>query len=250
MAGISRSLSLILLAAAAMLFTVGSAACGTSLVKRDRFEWTQYDKNAWQQEKDGVLVENRPVTSLPATFVATTQACTQDGRLIIDQAGAKVMERISVAQPGQIWYQVAITNNNDNIIRLDRAVIRLTDPAGNMMEPLSKDDVNSLLLAARPCPSTHETLPTFASIKMLTRNAELLPGTTTTAWLAFKPANIRIPGVWKLTLYEIPTATNDAGDVSRRTQFELRTLRKRFIDTYEVGMFKSDKLVNTEEVTN
>ena len=85
-------------------------------------------------------------------------------------------------------------------------------------------------------------------VKIFDRNNEVLPKTTVTGWMFFKPAKVLMPGTWKLAVYEVPVVTDDAGRVTKTTKFDLRTVVKKFVDTYRSeGMFSESKLVKSEE---
>jgi len=48
--------------------------------------------------------------------------------------------------------------------------------------------------------------------------------------------------------YEVPVEVDDAGRVTKTTHFDMRTIVKKYVDTWQVEAFKDDKLLNTEEV--
>lgn len=210
-----------------------------------------FDKAENSQTKDGITVENKPVKELPSTFYATVQDCYQDGRPAVDQAGQRIMAKVQFHRTGQLWYQVAITNGTEHVVRLNSVVMRLFDPAGNQWEPLSKDELASEFQANFPCPSANQALTQFRSVKLIDRNSEILPHTTLTGWFAFKPTDWRVPGMWKLAVYEVPVAVDDAGRVTKTTRFEIRQVVKKFIDTFrKEGAFSSPQLVDSKEVTD
>lgn len=230
---------------------VAMVGCGPSIRTSTRLDWKPYDANEYRQSKDGIVVENREVKELPAQFFATGQACNASGVPLTNQQGEPVMERFSIARQGQLWFQLAITNENEHVVRLNSVVIRTFDPAGNQIEPTSKEDAIATLQANRPCPSTLQAGAGFRLLKFIDRNVELLPGTTTTGWLLMQPPSIQLPGTWKLALYDVPTATDPAGNITRKTRFELRTVVKKYVDTFRrEGPFDPEKLVETKEVTD
>ena len=73
---------------------------------------------------------------------------------------------------------------------------------------------------------------------MIDRNVELLPNlVTTTGWIGFQvPSLDQFSGTWKLAMYDVPTSTNEAGQTTRKTQFEIKTVATKFVDTYEVSL--------------
>jgi hypothetical protein len=230
------------------VFVMLSVGCGPSITTRVRYDSKPFSDAEYRQQKDGVTVENRALKELPPTFYAKAQACTPQGIPAVDGAGQPVMQRVSISQPGQIWYQVAITNGTGHVIRLNSVVIRQFDPAGNQAEPIGKEDLLSTFMANRPCPSTQQAAAQFRMIKMLDRNTEILPDSTVTGWLAFQPSTWPIPGVWKLAVYEVPVATSDAGAVTKTTRFELREVVKKYVDTFQQDSpFAERRLLKTTE---
>lgn len=224
-----------------------ASACGPSISTQVRYDMQAFDQNENKQTKDGITVENKPVKEMPANFYATVEDCTRPP----NQDGSPAMTNVQFPAVGQLWYQVAITNDTEHVVRLNSVIVRLFDPAGNQWESLTKDELVSEFQVNFPCPSGNKAVSKFRSIKLIERNAEILPHTTITGWLAFKPTDWRIPGMWKLAVYEVPIATDDAGKVTKTTRFEFRQVVKKFIDTYrQEGMFSSPKLVDTKEVTD
>lgn len=229
----------------------GLWACGPSISTQTRFDMQPFNKDENRQVKDGITIENKPVKELPPAFFTTVQACTEEGGPARDEAGRPVMTKVQYAMPGQLWYQVAITNDTEHVVRLSSVVVRMFDPAGNQWEPMSKDDLASEFQGSFPCPSANQALTTFRAVKLITRDAEILPHTTITGWFAFKPTDWKIPGVWKLAVYEVPIAVDEAGKVTKTTRFEIRQVVKKFVDTYrQEGAFAERKLVESKEVTD
>lgn len=229
-------------------------ACGPQISKQVRYEWQDYNAAESKQTSEGITVENKPVKEFPPTFYVTVQDCDKNtGSPYVDDYKKPVMAKVPVTAPGQFWFQVAVTNNTDHVVRLNSVVIRFFDPASNQFEPLSKDDIAADYSSTRGACLVQASQGTsqIKSIKLVDRNAELLPNTTITGWLAFKPDKLDIPGVWKLSIYEVPVATDEAGKVTKTTKFEIRQVVKKFVDTYRSeNAFSPSKLVETQEVTD
>jgi hypothetical protein len=228
--------------------------CGPTTRTAMRLEWKPFDGNEYRQSKDGLTVEERELKELPPQFFATGQRCDENGipmfKTTLDgkRTSEPEVERFGILAPGQLVYQVAITNENEHVVRLSSAVIRLFDPAGNQNEPLTKDDLVAARLASRRCPSTQEAMAQLRTVKLLDRNVELLPKMTWTGWVVFQPPAVTVPGTWKLAFYDLPTQTDPAGNVTRRTRFELRTVVVKYIDTFQTdGFLKPERLVKSEK---
>jgi hypothetical protein len=222
----SRNMTLAVLASAMVV-----AACGPATFSRTRTDYAPYSAGELRQEKDGVIVELKPGTQLPPSFLATVPKCDQYGRVIVDRSGRPIMEQLSVARPNQIWHEVAITNHTDHVIRLNGVVPRLFDPGGTQYEALSRDDVNAQLYRERPCSSTEQAGFVLRSIKVFDRNIEIVPGTTSTFWIPFLPASKDMTGVWKFSVYELPVRLDSAGKPIRTTQFHMRLVAKSVTET-------------------
>jgi hypothetical protein len=155
---------------------------------------------------------------------------------------------VSFARRGQFWELLALTNQTDHVIRMNQVAIRVFDPSGNQIEPLTKDDLNSRLLSDRPCSSSHQAINQFRAIKVFDRNMEIVPGTTSTFWVAFAPPSMQMPGVWKFAIYEVPVKVDDAGRPTRTTRFDMRVIATQFVDTFtKESPFAEPKLVETKE---
>lgn len=234
--------------------------CGGGIIVRDKWEVGDYTPTQLRQENGGVKVTFKPAARDETELVGEVQACDPrtglpavyrdgEGPTLRDN-GKPIIEAVALAPKETWWVKVTIENNTDHIVRLDRSVVKLMDPAGNAHELLSKDEVEALLMAARPCSTTANLLPRLALIKLFTRQIELLPSTSYTAWLAFNPkVENLIAGTWKTVLYEVPVETDPAGNVIKTTRFELPTAIRHYRETYKSGgMFGSDAFVSREEV--
>ena len=225
------------------------AGCGPKNFSKTRIGFKPFDAKEFRQEKSGLIIENKEVKTLPAQFFASVQACNRRGQALVDQTGAAITERIALVAPGQMWFKVAISNNTEHVVRLNRSVTRLFDPAQNQLEPLSKEDLTGDLMAARPCPTTAAATPHLGRIKLLKRDAEVLPHTTYTGWLAFRPLDRAMPGIWKLALYELPVEVDATGNPTKTTRFELRSVATKYVDHYTKKPFSQPVLVRTEELS-
>jgi hypothetical protein len=104
---------------------------------RTRVVFDPYSPADSRQTKDGVVAELKFTREYPPSFIATVQRCDAAGRMVVDSLGQPVNERVSMARPGQMWEQIALTNQTDHVLRLNSVVIRLFDPSGNQIEPLT-----------------------------------------------------------------------------------------------------------------
>lgn len=214
-------------------------ACGSTTYSQTRTVWKPYSVTDNKQQKDGVIVElgqpviadPRQINRFPEAFFVIVQGCDSRGRLLYDGANP-VMVRVSVARPGQLWQLMSLTNNTDHVLRLNQVAIRLFDPSGNQIEPLSKEGVSVRLINERDCPSSQQAVSRLQALKIFDRNIEIVPGTTATFWVPFSPPSVELSGVWKYSIFDVPVQVDQTGNPIRTTRFEIRTVATKVVDTY------------------
>jgi hypothetical protein len=228
-----------------------ATACTPTTFTRTRIAWKPYDEREYKQQKERVTVEMKTVQDFPEVFYASVQACDQSGRPVADPFGKPIMERVSFVSPGQFWQQVAITNQTDHVIRFNNVAIRVFDPSGDQSEPLTRDDLVSMFFSRRPCRSSELAVNRFRGIKILDRNMEIVPGTTATSWIAFRPPSMQTPGIWKFAFYDIPVQVDQAGRTTKAARFEMRSVATMFTDTYvQDNLLSPPQLIETKETPN
>lgn len=228
----------------------GMVGCGPATFTTTKFVWEPFDARENRQQRDNVTVELKFVDELPPSFYATVARCDQLGRFVVDNNGRPYMERISLGTNDQVWQQIAVTNDTQNVIRLNGVVVRLFDPAGGQYTVMTKADLQAELLSKRPCPSTQQAAGVFAANPIFDRNIEIVPGTTSTFWVSFKPATRTMPGVWKVALYDVPVSLDPAGRPLRTTRFETRIAVKQVNETYRRdSLLATPQLLERTEVT-
>jgi len=226
------------------------SACGPATFTRVRMDFEPYSTADARQEKEGVVVELKYAKQFPPSFMATVAACDRYGRPIADPAGRPVMEQVSLARKGQYWEQMSITNHTDHVIRMNGVVVRLFDPGANQIEALSWEDLLASLYSERPCPSSQQAMQIFRANKIFDRNIEVVPGTTSTFWVAFNPPSMNMTGVWKFAIYEVPVKVDSAGRPVKTAQFEMRVVGRQFEDTYSSpGGLERATRVSSKEIS-
>jgi hypothetical protein len=236
-----------------LLMTAGVVAfvagCGPVTYTSTRIAYKPYAPGETRQEREGVVAEIHMPRGFGPEFFATVQACDRLGRLVIDGNRNPLMEQISFVRAGQFWQLVALTNQTEHVLRLNGVAVRVFDPAGNQLEPLTKADLRARLLGERPCPSSHRAINQFQSIKVFDRNMEIVPGTTTTFWVPFNTPSLGMPGVWKIAVYDVPVRVDEAGRPTKTTRFEMRLVVTRLVDVYRRdNAFAPARLIETKEI--
>ncbi|MES2784131.1 MAG: peptidoglycan-binding protein [Pseudomonadota bacterium] len=224
------------------------SACGSTTYQQKKIVWEPFDAKENRQQRDNVTVELKFVDELPPSFFATVAQCDQYGRLLVDKSGKPQPERISLGTIDQVWQQVSITNGTDNVLRLNGVVIRLFNPGGEQFNVLTMSDLRAALLSKRPCQTTQLAMNVFAANTIFDRNIEIVPGTTSTFWVAFRPTTRLATGIWKMALYDVPVSLDPAGRPLRTTRFETRISVKEVTNTYtRESLLAQPKLIESSE---
>jgi hypothetical protein len=125
-------------------------------------------------------------------------------------------------------------------------VLRLFDPGATPYEPLTFDDVRAELGVRHPCGITPASEAAMRTVKIFNRNIEIVPETTSSFWVAFKPTTLMVEGVWKFSAYEIPSVVDEAGRPTRTVRFEMRLLAKiTQVTTTQNSPFEAPKVVTS-----
>jgi hypothetical protein len=229
------------IAAASLLL----AACGPMTRTQTRWEFSPYSPTELRQQKDGITVEigDRRVESDP-TFRLTVFRCTPAGQIIVDSNRQPRLAEAFIYGDQQFWRQVSITNRTRHVLRLNSVVLRLFDPGATQYEPLTFDDIRADLGVRHPCGITPASEAALRSVKVFNRNIEIVPETTSTFWVAFRPATLMVEGVWKFAAYEIPSVVDEAGRPTRTTRFEMRLVAKATsITTTQDSPFEKPRVI-------
>jgi hypothetical protein len=227
------------------------AGCGTSTFTRTRLEFSPLNDGGNKQTKNKITFERHDVKTIPPEFIATIPECDgRTGEIKLDPISKKpYTTKITALPSGSMLEKISITNNTGHVVRLNSAVISAFDPADNQYQMLSKDEILSYLYQQFPCPPSQSGLANQVRLyRLIDRNTELLPNRTTTGYLVYKPADVTMPGVWKLAIYDLPVETNAAGTVVKTLNFELKSVAKMYKDTYTQEFLKPPVKISTVEV--
>lgn len=237
----------VFLMAFALIAVVG---CGPTTFTRTRVDFQPYQDDENKKTDSGITIERYDLENIPPEFYKTVQACDpEDGKLYVNSSGEPVMEKELAVPKDAMIEKIAITNNTGHIIRLNTTVIAAFDPAGNQYDILNKQEIASYLQQERPCPNTMQLANQLNMVKLINRNTELLPNRTKTGYLVYKPHDPTMPGVWKLSFYELPVKTNAAGTPTKTVNFTFRSVCKKYKDTYRrESAFATPEKISTEEI--
>lgn len=182
-------------------------------------------------DKDGLLIEVKPIglqnyANFPKVYT-TTDYATADGKT------KGVMNYIVLDIPA---FEFSITNNTGHVIRFSKATLKMQDNNGEMYDAKMKSDINDMIdIFAQSYKAQGVVINTLPlktkvqSIKIIDRNFELLPNITEKGYFCPNLALASIAATekflaerqyLKVLLYEIPTLTDEAGEVKKTTNFE------------------------------
>lgn len=165
-------------------------------------------------------------------------------------------------------FEVRVLNQTGHAIRMRGAIFKLVDAAGNLYDAMPKDKAVANLMDSFSIAATKQGVSVtpagqamarsaLQQVKFLDENSQLLPDIADTYLLAFdlpfEPSYEGMNG-WlagqaalQLKIYEVPTKTDEAGNITKRVAFEFPLTVKTFKDTYEIGLM-DNKLVSSVEV--
>lgn len=245
-----RRITRSILVAAASLAALSLTACGPSIRTAVRYTSAPVADADLKQTRDGLTVELAALEKLPPELVVTLPSCSADGRPVVGQDRQPILEPFALLSParGEDVVRVTIVNGTDHVLRLGQSVVKLTDPAGNSYELLSKDDLIGLAGTERPC-VPHAGASQLRTLKLLDRNVEIMPSS---AWKGYAVFGVptdaaRQAGTWKYAFYEMPVKVDETGRPVKTARFEVRFLVKKLLDTYEVGLLGDAKLLSSKE---
>ncbi|MGM0575148.1 MAG: hypothetical protein ACQEXJ_05395 [Myxococcota bacterium] len=210
------------------------AACGTTTVVTKKQGLKPATGAGGPVTQDGVVVDVEPVTELNMKghpkAVPTVQFTNGQG-----EKGS-----FSWALANLPMFRVKITNRNEHVLRFTGATWKLIDGMGTVYDAVTKSYLRSLNQTAASQAASQNAVtidqPAIDSalnqLPLLNDNAEVLPGYSKTFYVAFqvpKAASMEEHRNWmeqhpELTfaLFDLVTATDEAGNASRRTKIETR----------------------------
>lgn len=244
MKNIIRFIMLITFTLSATIFV----GCGATTYTSTRYELSAYSPNESKQTKDNITIERVPLNEIPEEFKAVVQDCNSSGQLLVGYNKEPRMVNEYALPSGGYLEKLNITNNTGHIIRLSNTIFVAFDPANNQYPIKTKDEIKALLQQERPCSSTKVLENRISTLKFLDRNTELLPNLTITGYIWYKPQDSKIPGTWKLSIFDFPVDTEPSGAVKKTVAFEFRSVVKKFIDTYKKEFMGQPEKISSEEV--
>ncbi len=234
---IFQKLTLVVIAVA---FAAGCAT-QTRIVRDEKLTFELAKETPAEQDRDGLTVTVRMFGPAEAD---KDPGAFKNATMNVVQNGAASKQPIGVRLLPAPFFKVTIRNHTQFALKLDRAIIRVKDEAGNDYPVLSKRELQERLtnyLASRKSVYAAQnigiTFPVaelvgeYRSMRLLSRDTELAPEDSFTGYLALDfpddqyeasklTAWSKQAGALKLQLYQIPVQTDAAGNVVKATKFE------------------------------
>jgi hypothetical protein len=212
--------------------------------------------------KRTTLVTEKPIVELDGVTIEATP---------VSIGQMKDHEELVVPTGNNKWaigagpcFKLKLDNKNDQVIKLQNAVIKLADNGGNLYDVLGKEAMGNKQAqlitetAAKynsPAASTRKLIDDVKlridETRIFEPKAEILPGFTGVYFLFFdlpkkSQANLEENAAWlqargpfKLLIFDVVTKTDAAGNATRKTRFEWAMATKTFDETYRDGKLVS-----------
>ena len=160
-------------------------------------------------------------------------------------------------------FRIKVTNNTGHVAKLKGITVKLVDGASNTYDPFTKDQLDDNLSdmaeaeAANgvifPDSSLRKVRGSVKRLKFLDQNAEILPDFTETFYVSFnlglEEQTTDALNRWlaeqstlKLMIYGLPVEADQAGNITKRVNFDYPLAVTTYEDTYKVGMGGAQKL--------
>ena len=166
-----------------------------------------------------------------------------------DTSKYKVIER-KFLPDNAVVFKVDIKSEINHVLGFEKSYFLLRDPQGNIHK--AKPIVADANWGYINWCATKEQASTYYDRMNSVRDfqsALVFPKDSYTAYVAFYPQTKDIPGDWKLLMYELPVATNNAGSPISTDHFYSKGIVKKWETTFKkmtpTGAFEK---VETKEV--
>ena len=161
----------------------------------------------------------------------------------------KVIEK-PFLQKNAIVFKVDVKSDINHVLGFDKSHFLLKDPSGNLYKNkviVTDPNWGYANWCATPEQSSayHNRMNTIRDLQA----AMVLPKDTYSAYVAFFPENREIQGDWKLLMYELPIATNNAGATITSDHFYSKAVVKKWESTFKKSTPKGNfEKIETKEV--
>jgi len=226
---------------AAILCVVFVVGCGPTTTNKTIFEWEKIEGQEDVQDTADLRFEFSSAKQLPPAAMGKAPILMSNGQMLREGSslGTFALEADPTHKPqlldqsifptSMVIFPVTITNNTDHVVRLTTAVIRVFDPSGSDFSPVTSEDIQLEWYSMFPVWQSYDPasyavfLTKVKTAKLITPGTELLPKLPYKGYLVFKPTSLEVPGVWKLTMYDIPVEVDPAGKVTKTVMVEYRS---------------------------
>ena len=225
--------------------TVLSIGLSVLLISCGTFHQSGYEWAAWGEaktEKQGYLqIEVVQPTEYPEEVHANVKSIDAESG---DEESTTVVVVPTEQRDGAVFFDVALTNTTDRVVRLHDMEVRLFDPNDNEWEAMNRAELQQYL-EVRFGEEATQIAPQLRQVKFLGKSSVVLPERTTNEFLIFRVGQVDLSGVWRLVFHEMPIAEDKTNDAT--TIFEFEYERQGFRETYSRNFF-STKMVSRERM--
>ena len=226
--------------------------CTPRTITKTRYEFVPYQPGDLKQTKENITIECKPLHLYPEEFYINFQGCdSKTKQLSTYNDGTVKMERTIIIPDNLFIQEIKITNSTDKLIKLSSITIIARDPSNQPIYMLDNEGIANLLTFNKTYSSTNKLPNQLQHIKFIDHNSEILPNSTTTGYLIYNPIEPIFPGVWRLSMLDVPAKTNSSGQITKTVNFNFIFVQKEYCDTFEKKFpFIKYKKISTEEVYN
>lgn len=216
-----------------------------------RYEFQPYEPSQWNTEAGSVKIETNLIEATPGIFKAQEYECHQGRRsesnIVESYLDPDDMVDVTLVPAGSLFYEVKISNNTGHIARFDKAAVTLTDPQDNVYDAMSADRLKALLYIDRhqACPMSPQLAVKFEDLALIDRRNELMPGRSVSRYAVFKPKDLKMPGIWRLHVYDMPVTIDQAGEKREVVTLGTQVVLRKLVDVFNRKSFFSTEFEKT-----
>ncbi len=230
-----------LVMAAAVL---GCAATPPENYSNIRYEISDHDSKLAKMRAGGIALNTEYVSETPQEFQMSLPQCDRGKGRELDET-----EIVDSLPPKNLLFKVTFTNMTTHVARLPLAVVTLRDPVGNMNTSLTQNEIEERFIRKRGCRLSDVAADRFKTLRMITQNTILVPGRTTSGYFVFVPHDYRLPGVWTLSIHEVPVTFDDAGRTKKTDSLEQQFFISKYADLFVRLTGETDYTKATKDIT-
>jgi len=223
---------------------LGCAATPPEKYSNIRYEISDYDSKFTKMRAGGIALNTVYVSETPQELQMSLPQCDREKGRELDET-----EIVDSLPPKNLLFKVALTNMTTHVARLRLAVVTIRDPVGNIYTSLTKNEIKERFIRGRGCRLSDVATDRFKTLRMITPNTILVPGRTTSGYFVFVPHDYRLPGVWTLSIHEVPVTFDDAGRTKKTDSLEQQFFISKYAELFVKLAGETDYTKATKDIT-